>query len=166
MVRALLAVALLCTLACAQTAGPPPASSPSKLLGEAVPAFRRPTLQGGTFDTAAAAGQIVVVDFFADYCQPCQRTLPALEALHRARPGLAIVGVSLDETPDRAWRSVRRHGLTFPVIHDAGNVLAGRLRVTELPISFVIDGGGHVRWVGGPEQARDALERAVAAVAP
>ena len=165
MVRAPLAFALLCTLACAHAAGPPPASSPSKLLGGAVPAFRRPTLQGGTFDSAAAAGQIVVVDFFADYCQPCQRTLPALEALHRARPGLTIVGVSLDETPDRAWRSVRRHGLTFPVIHDAGNVLAGRLRVTELPISFVFDGGGHVRWVGGPEQPADALERTVAALA-
>jgi len=96
-------------------------------------------------------------------------------ALHQAASAVHInlrhvdaqhVGVSLDETPDRAWRSVRRHGLTFPVIHDAGNVLAGRLRVTELPISFVIDGGGHVRWVGGPEQARDALERTVAALSP
>ena len=119
---------------------PPPPSSPSRLLGEPLPTFRRPTLQGATFDTAASAGQVIVVDFFAAYCKPCQRTLPALEALHRKQPGLTIVGVSLDDTPDNAWKSVRRHRLTFPVVHDAGNVLAGRLRVTELPISFVVDG--------------------------
>jgi cytochrome c biogenesis protein CcmG/thiol:disulfide interchange protein DsbE len=112
----------------------------------------------------ASPGQVVVVDFFAAYCKPCQRTLPLLEALHRKQPGLTIVGVSLDDTPDNAWKSVRRHRLTFPVVHDAGNVLAGRMRVTELPISFVVDGGGRVRWVGGPDQPYDALERAIAAI--
>ena len=163
------AVIVLCaaTFGCAHGGGPaPPASSPSRLLNEPLPTFRRPTLQGGTFDTTAAAGpgQVVVVDFFAAYCKPCQRSLPALEALHRRQPGLTIVGVSLDDTPDNAWKSVRRHRLTFPVIHDAGNVLAGRMRVTELPISFVIDGAGRVRWVGGPDQPDDALERAIAAI--
>jgi len=160
---------LLCAaLGCAHATGPapPPASSRSRLLNEPLPTFRRPTLQGGTFDSAAATGpgQVVVVDFFAAYCKPCQRALPALEALHRRQPGLTIVGVSLDDTPDNAWKSVRRHRLTFPVIHDAGNVLAGRMRVTELPISFVIDRGGRVRWVGGPDQPDDALERAIAAI--
>ena len=161
------AVILLCAaLGCGHVGGsaPPPASSPSRLLGAPLPTFRRPTLQGGTFDTAAAAGpgQVVVVDFFAAYCKPCQRTLPMLEALHRKQPGLTIVGVSLDDTPDNAWKSVRRHRLTFPVVHDAGNVLAGRMRVTELPISFVVDASGRVRWVGGPDQPDDALERAIA----
>jgi cytochrome c biogenesis protein CcmG/thiol:disulfide interchange protein DsbE len=164
-VRRAVAVILFCaSLGCAHASGPAalPASSPSRLLGEPLPTFRRPTLQGATFDTAAWAGQVIVVDFFAAYCKPCQRTLPALEALHRKQPGLTIVGVSLDDTPDNAWKSVRRHRLTFPVVHDAGNVLAGRLRVTELPISFVVDGSGRVRWVGGPDQPDDALERAIA----
>src|SRR5689334_11186881 len=105
MLRATAAVALSwIALGCAHAPTAPPPSSPSRLLGEALPTFRRPTLQGGAFDTAAVKGRIVVVDFYADYCQPCQRTLPALEALHRRLPGLTIVAVSLDETPDRAWR--------------------------------------------------------------
>ena len=163
--RRAVAVILFCAaLGCAHAAGPAalPPSSPSRRLGEPLPTVRRPTLQGTTFDTAASAGQVIVVDFFAAYCKPCQRTLPALEALHRKQPGLTIVGVSLDDTPDNAWKSVRRHRLTFPVVHDAGNVLAGRLRVTELPISFVVDGSGRVRGVGGPDQPDDALERAIA----
>jgi len=143
---------------------PAPPSSESRLLDAVLPAFQRPTLQGGTFDSKAAAGQLLVIDFFAAYCRPCQRKLPALEALHRRAPQLSIVGVSLDETGDAARKSVMKHHLTFPVVHDAGNVLAGRLRVTELPISFVVDGQGRIRWVGGPDQPDDALVRAVAAL--
>ena len=145
-------------------ATPPPPSSQSRMLDAPLPAFHRPTLQGGTFDSSVASGRVMVIDFFAAYCRPCQRKLPALEALHRRQPGLSIVGVSLDETGDAARKSVTRHHLTFPVVHDAGNVLAGRLRVTELPISFVVDGEGRIRWVGGPDQPDDALVRAVAAL--
>jgi len=150
---------------------PPPPSSASRVLDAAMPAFRRPTVQGGSFDSAQTPGNLLVIDFFAAYCRPCQRKLPELEALHRRHPGLSIVGVSLDESSDVARRSVARHRLTFPVVHDAGNVLAGRLRVTELPISFVVvveggqkDGQGRIRWVGGPDQPDDALARAVAAL--
>jgi peroxiredoxin len=149
----------------ADVPAPPPPSTPSRILDAEVPAFRRPALQGGAFDTAEAAGKVLVVDFFADYCKPCQRKLPALEALHRAHPELAIVGVSLDDSADRAWKSIRRHKLTFPVVHDAGNVLAGRFRVTELPFGFVTDVAGKVRYAAGPMQPDDALERAILAVA-
>jgi peroxiredoxin len=153
--------------ACAHQESPPlpaPPSSASRVLDAPMPVFRRPTVQGGTFDSADTSGKLLVIDFFAAYCRPCQRKLPELEALHRRQPGLSIVGVSLDETSDVARRSVSRHRLTFPVVHDAGNVLAGRLRVTELPISFVVDGQGRIRWVGGPDQPDDALARAVAAL--
>lgn len=151
---------------CAHTPSAPPASSPSHLLDGNVPAFRRPTLDGGTFDTADAAGRVLIVDFFADYCRPCQRLLPGVEALHRAHPDWVIVGVSLDEDPARALRSVTRHHLSFPVVHDAGGVLAGRFRVAELPHSFVVDGTGKVRFASGPMQPDDAVARAAAAFAP
>ena len=43
---------------------------------------------------------------------------------------------------------VERHKLTFPVVHDEGRVLAGRLRLTELPATVIADKRGLVRWVG------------------
>ena len=139
---------------------PVPPTSESRLLDAVLPAFQRPTLQGGTFDSAAAAGHLLVVDFFAAYCHPCQRKLPALEALHRRKPELAIVGVSLDDTGDAARKSLARHHLTFPVVHDASNAIAGRFRVTELPASFVVDRSGRIAWAGGGDQPEDALARA------
>ena len=145
----------------------PPASSPSRILGEEVPAFRRPTVQGGTFDTAssASAGRVLLIDFFADYCRPCQQALPALEAFHRAHPELDVVGVSLDGDDARALRSIGRHHLTFPVVVDGGNALAGRFRVTELPFAFVADGRGRVRYAAGPDQPHGAVTQAALAVA-
>src|SRR5262245_42259497 len=114
---------VLATLVCACSHAappPPPPSSPSRILGEEVPAFQRPTVQGGTFDTASSSGRVLVVDFFAEYCRPCQQALPALEAFHRAHPELEMVGVSLDGDAAGARRSIGRHHLTFPVVLDAG----------------------------------------------
>jgi peroxiredoxin len=170
-VRPFVTLGVLALAACAHAgSAPPPApppTSPSVLLGAAVPAFRRPTVQGPTFDTAAASthARLLVVDFFAAYCRPCQRTLPALEALHAARPDVAIVGVSLDDGPEGAVKMINRHHLTFPVVHDQGHVLAGRFRVTDLPVSFIADASGRIIWSAGPAQPEDALARAVTAVA-
>ena len=164
----LIALLLLAAAACAHPAvAPPPPSSATPLLGEAVPAFRRPTVQGPMFDTADthARARVLVVDFFAAYCRPCQKTLPALEALHAQRPDVDIVGVSLDDEVEGAVRMVNRHHLTFPVVHDRGHVLAGRFRVTDIPVSFVVDTSGRITWSAGPAQAADALPRAVMAVA-
>jgi peroxiredoxin len=161
-------VASLLLAACAHAPEPPPPSSPSPLLGGEMPAFRRPTLQGATFDSAAvaASGRPMVVDFFAAYCRPCQRTLPALEALHAARPDIGIVGISLDDVPESAAHVIDRHHLTFPVVHDGGHVLAGRFRVVDLPATFVADARGRIVWVADPQLAgsEDALARAVAAL--
>jgi cytochrome c biogenesis protein CcmG/thiol:disulfide interchange protein DsbE len=150
---------------CAQRAVEAPPSSPSRVLGAAVPGFRRVAVQGAVVDTAALAGRVMVVDFFAGYCRPCQRALPAVERLHRERPDVLVVGVSLDGDAAAAQAQIARHRLTFPVVHDSGNVLAGRFRVTELPAAFVVDGAGRIRWAAGPEQPEDALARAVAAAA-
>jgi peroxiredoxin len=154
-------------VACSHSAVPavPPPTMPSHVLNMDVPAFRRPVLQGGTFDTAEVTGHVLVVDFFADYCKPCQRKLPALEAFHRAHPEVAVVGVSLDDSAAAAWKTIGYHGLTFPVVHDAGHVLAGRFRVTELPYGFVVDVSGKVRYAAGPFHAEDALQHAALAVA-
>ncbi len=157
-VRALL---VLAALGCGGGRPPMPASSASQLLQRPLPTFQRATLDGGTFDTSAHRGDVVVVKFFAQYCEPCRRTLPAAEKLHRDRPDVLVVGVSEDESPTAARALVAMHGLTFPVVHDAGNVLAGRFRVTAMPAAFVSGPGGNIAWVGGPEQREDALAQAV-----
>jgi thiol-disulfide isomerase/thioredoxin len=109
---------------------------------------------------APAAGRVMVVEFFAAYCAPCRRSLPQVQALHQRRPDLAMVGVSLDESPGQARELVLRYGLTFPVVHDGAHLLAGRFRVAELPASFIVGRNGRVAWAGNGDQPQDALPRA------
>lgn len=142
--------------------GPPPPSAPSPLYEGAAPDFSRPSLSGAKVDTATLRGQTVVIKFFAKYCEPCKRTLPAAEQLHRDHPEVAFIGISEDESQSDAQALISTYGLSFPVVLDRGNVLAGRFRVSEIPVTFVVDAQGIVRWVGGPGQNEDDLARAVA----
>ena len=127
---------------------PAPPSAASPLLGKPLPAFRRAALGGSKVDTKELDGRVVVVELFAEHCVPCVTSLPAAEAAHRARPDATFVGLSEDDDVGGAARMVARYELTFPVVHDVGRVLAGRLRLTELPATVVADKTGTVRWVG------------------
>jgi peroxiredoxin len=130
-----------------------------------VPDFARPTLAGDRIDTEQLRGKVVVIKFFAKYCEPCKRTLPAAQKLHQKHPEVVFVGVSEDEYASDAQALVQSYGLTFPVVHDQGNVLAGRFRVSEMPVTFVVDAQGVVQWVGGPAQDEEDLAAAIEAFA-
>jgi len=155
--RAYLA-ALASVTAIAGAAAARPGSPP--LVGQPLTPFRRPTVQGGRFATDAAAGRVLVIELFAAYCRPCQRRLPALEGLRRELRDALVLGVSLDETREAALAQVRRWRLGFPVIHDAGHVLAGRWRVTELPAAIVVGRDGRISWVGDAASSEGELRQA------
>jgi cytochrome c biogenesis protein CcmG/thiol:disulfide interchange protein DsbE len=152
-------LALLFLAACGAAKAPP--SSDSALLGKAAPAFRRDALDGSAVDIAGARGKVVVVKFVAQYCEPCKKTLPAIERLHVAHPELFVVAVSEDEREADARALAAAFGLSFPVVHDRSNVLAARYRVRELPVTYVLDGQGNVAWVGGPEKTETELVDAI-----
>jgi thiol-disulfide isomerase/thioredoxin len=142
---------------------PAPPSSPSPLLGRPLPAFDRPTLAGGRLDTASLRGRVVVVKFFAAWCAPCARSMPALERFAKGHPDVAVIGLSVDEDLGAARAQVARYGLSFPVVHDPARALGGRFRVDALPAAFVADRGGTLVWVGAPGRTHDELARAAEA---
>jgi cytochrome c biogenesis protein CcmG/thiol:disulfide interchange protein DsbE len=160
--HALLASAVVLALGCAHPGYPQSATHP--LLAHPLPDIHhRSTLDGQPFDSDQLAGKPVLIKFFADYCKPCKETLPAAERVHEAHPDVLFVGIDEDESVDAALALVQRYTLTFPVIHDAGNVLSGRFRVSTMPMTFVADGAGTIRWVGDETQTEDQLKMAVEA---
>jgi cytochrome c biogenesis protein CcmG, thiol:disulfide interchange protein DsbE len=145
---------------CRPAAYPPSAEQP--LYGKPLPAIHhRTTLDGHAFDSDELAGKPVLVKFFADYCLPCRETLPAAERVHEAHPDVVFLGIDEDETAETAQSLAQHYGLTFPVVHDEGNVLSGRFRVSVLPMTFVADRTGVVRWVGADGQTEEELRNAV-----
>jgi cytochrome c biogenesis protein CcmG/thiol:disulfide interchange protein DsbE len=107
--------------------------------------------------------KVTVVDFWASWCQGCQESIPALDALYRDRrgDGLSVIGVSVDERRDDAVAMAQALHASFPIVFDEDARLLSQYRVAQVPLSFVVDRAGVVRWVG-----RDPgeLKRAVAIV--
>jgi thiol-disulfide isomerase/thioredoxin len=160
----LVAGAMLALLggSCGRPVFPPSVAHP--LVGQPIPEIRhRSTLDGRPFEPSQLAGKPVLVKFFADYCVPCKETLPAAERIHEAHPEVFFLGIAEDESSDTAVALAKRFGLTFPIIHDGGNVLSGRFRVSSMPMTFVADATGVIRWVGGEGQTEADLTRAVEA---
>jgi peroxiredoxin len=166
---AVLGVAVALLAGCSAVMPPSYAQSPLAPSGasaaetKALPDIKRRTLDGATVDTAQMRGKVIVVKFFAKYCEPCKRSLPWFQDFAKQHSNVAVVGIAEDERESDAREVVTTFGLTFPVVHDTGNALSGRFRVSDMPITFVADRTGRIRWVGGPEQTEADLEAAVSA---
>jgi thiol-disulfide isomerase/thioredoxin len=137
--------------------GLPPPSAPHALLAKPGPELKRRSIDGASIDTAKLRGRAVVVKFFAKYCEPCKRTLPLAASFAKSHPEVAVIGVAEDESEADVRAVVSEYRLEFPVVHDQGNVVAGRFRVKDLPAVFVIDGQGVLRWVGTSNEPEDGF---------
>jgi cytochrome c biogenesis protein CcmG/thiol:disulfide interchange protein DsbE len=107
--------------------------------------------------------KVTVVDFWASWCQGCQESIPALDALYRDKrgDGLHVIGVSVDERRDDAYAMAQALHATFPIVVDQDARLLSQYRVAQVPLTFVVDRNGTVRWVG---RDPNALKRAVEVV--
>lgn len=93
-------------------------------------------------------GKVVLLDFWATWCRPCQITTPMLARLsarYRDR-GLTVVGVNVDENgPEAVPFFSRRFGINYPVLYDDGQV-SSRYGIRGLPTLVLIDRQGWIRY--------------------
>jgi peroxiredoxin len=126
-----------------------------------------PTLDGATVRTADHRGRVLLVDYWATWCQPCLLALPGVVAAHRRfhTSGLDVVTISIDEQGARARvvAKVAELELPFPVVFDGKgwkSELAVANKVLAVPATFLIDRKGRVRFTGleGEELSRRIAE--------
>jgi peroxiredoxin len=120
--------------------------------GSAAPGFELPRLDGAKLALADLRGRVVLVNFWATWCKPCEDEMPAMERLYRAHhdAGFELLAISVGEDPDpvRAFRD--RLGLSFPILLDADRSVAQAWQTFRYPESYLIDRDGVVveRYVG------------------
>ena len=134
--------------------------------GHRTPPLRLPRLDGGVTSLADHRDKLVVVNFWATWCQPCTVEMPTLEALWRAYRdrGLVVLGVCVDRNAPRPVLDpyVERLGLTFPILLDADLETSRAWRVTGLPATFVVrPGGAAVGMAFGAREWNSAEMRAL-----
>lgn len=115
-------------------------------------------LNGNNVTIASLRGNVVLVDFWASWCEPCAEEFPVLERLYnRYRgQGFTVIAVSQDRTADNMRGFLRQHTASFPVVLDANHAVAGRYRPPRMPSSYIIDRQGVVRHVHEGFRSSDA----------
>lgn len=117
-------------------------------------------LDGRAWRLADHRGEVIVVNFWASWCQPCRKELPQLGALHTeiAGRGGQVIAISIDANADNARRFVRAHKLSLPVVHDGPGALANLLDLDRIPFTLVLDRSGAVAYVGDGANAEKLNE--------
>ncbi|MCB9663675.1 MAG: TlpA family protein disulfide reductase [Alphaproteobacteria bacterium] len=104
------------------------------------PQLTAPRVDGSDFDLAARKADAYVINFWATWCEPCRREIPAISRFAKAHPEVEVYGVSVDElAPIQLEAAALRLGIRYPVLHDARRDSANAWGVTTYPTTFVLD---------------------------
>jgi cytochrome c biogenesis protein CcmG, thiol:disulfide interchange protein DsbE len=142
-----LAAGLLSALLLAPAAPAAPALAQTSLLNLPAPQFVRTSLTGQPINLRAYRGKVVLLNFWATWCAPCEIEMPHfVDWQNRYGPrGLQILGVTMDDDPALARTASRKLKINYPIaIGDAklGELYGG---VLGLPVTFLIDPQGKIR---------------------
>ena len=96
---------------------------------------------GRQLSLQSMAGRPVIVNFFASWCEPCQKETPLIARFYRAGQGhVAIVGVDVNDSAAKATAFVRKSGVTYPVAVDPMPMKAAiAYNLPGLPATFFLN---------------------------
>jgi cytochrome c biogenesis protein CcmG, thiol:disulfide interchange protein DsbE len=106
-----------------------------------------------TIHLADYRGKVVLLNFWWSQCPPCIQETPALEQLHRDRPDLAILAVSIDSDPGSYRRFINRYHVDVSTVRDPDQTVAKMYGTEGWPETYIIDRKGVIRRkiVGDPD---------------
>jgi cytochrome c biogenesis protein CcmG/thiol:disulfide interchange protein DsbE len=118
---------------------------------------------GGQTRLADLRGRIVILNFWASWCGPCEQEAPALErAQHTLQPnGGTVLGVTYKDYAADSRRFVRRFDISYPTLRDDKLQLAPKFGTNKLPETFVLDRQGRVVAISRGEVSQKFLDAAI-----
>src|SRR5215212_692427 len=121
---------------------------------EPAPEVDLPKLSGkGNASLADYRGHVVVLNFWASWCDPCRAESPLLQRWHERldKRGATVLGVDVQDVSGDARDFVAKYGLTYPMLRDGPGDVRDEYGILGLPETFVIDPRGRVAAVArGP----------------
>ena len=115
-------------------------------VGDTAPNFRVVTETGRTITPGNFGGKLLVLNFWASWCQPCVQEVPSLEVFSRqfAPEGVVVLGVSVDKNENLYHQFLKQFPVTFQVARDPSWDIAANYGTFQLPETYIIDSSGKV----------------------
>jgi peroxiredoxin len=117
--------------------------------GGPAPSFTLAALTGQQAALSQYKGQVVMVNFWATWCGPCQQEMPLLDQMYKKyKPaGFTLIGVNVDKEGPAVKELMARKPVSFPVLLDPANQVSKAYHVNEMPSSVFIDRKGEIRYI-------------------
>jgi thiol-disulfide isomerase/thioredoxin len=115
--------------------------------GDCLPDVKYIDTKGTTYSPQSLAGKVVVVNFWATWCGPCQQEIPSLSRIYAQYKdkGVVFLGIMADQNPpsDAQLASFEsQHDLTYPVVRVNSDILVSYNYPEALPTTFVFNKKG------------------------
>ena len=116
-------------------------------VGDAFPDLAAYKLEGKLPDSLK--DKVVMIDFWASWCEPCKDSFPAMEDIHKryGPKGLVVIAINVDENRADMEEFLKKNRATFTLVRDASQKLVEKAGIATMPGSFLIDREGKVRFV-------------------
>jgi len=117
--------------------------------GGATPALALDDLAGKRYDLADYKGSVVLVNFWATWCEPCRAEMPSLERLRKSLRGkrFEVLAVNLAEPLSRIERFVDGVPVSFPLLRDRDSATSKAWKARLLPATYVVGRDGRIHYV-------------------
>ncbi len=155
---------LLVTLTASFLSAPGPVDAAPRP-GQPAPSFKVISITGQTISQDNYRGHVLILDFFATWCQPCRRLIPHLVEMNRkyGQQGLQILGLSVDEGGERAFKTfTEEFQVNYPLAL-AGDSITADFGVRSVPIMYLIDKKGKIAEVyrGSSDEMARSMEQSI-----
>mgnify|MGYP001189077504 CR=1 FL=1 len=116
-------------------------------VGQPVPAFNLTTFDGQVVSTTDLKGKVIVVNFWASWCKPCEQEAAELEEAwqsYRETDQVYFFGVDYVDTETQAKKYIEKFNITYPNGPDLRTSISQLFRITGVPETYVIDKNGNL----------------------
>jgi len=146
-----------CSQKCKEEFDADPAAYLPPVLPRPAPSFAIKNLTGETVALENYRGKVVLLDFWATWCKPCVKSMPALQKLHEqfAAREFSVLGIAIDEKGRKVVEPfIKKHKITYPILLDAEeNPAWETYKVKVIPAMFLVNQQGQIvkQWIGEAE---------------